>query len=101
MNLTSLGQRARTAARTLAQASTAQKNAALLALAERLIQDSAEILAANRDDLEASRAAGLSPDLIDRLLLDPTRLEAISADLRTVVELPRPVCEAVDPKTLP
>jgi len=73
----------------------------LLALADQLTQDSAEILAANREDIESGRSTGLSPAMLDRLMLDPTRLEAIAADLRNVVELPDPVGEAFEQSTLP
>ncbi len=101
MNVTELGQKARRAARSLGRATTAQKNAALLALADRLLLDQADILAANLRDLELARAAQMSASLQDRLLLNPSRLSGMAADLRQVAELPDPVGERFDETRLP
>ncbi|MFZ6030455.1 MAG: glutamate-5-semialdehyde dehydrogenase [Chloroflexota bacterium] len=101
MNMFELGQRARTASRRLAQATTEQKNAALLALAERLAQEQAAVLAENALDVEAAKAAGLAASLVDRLLLTPARLAGMAADLRKVAELPDPVGETFDETVLP
>ncbi|HZW04525.1 MAG TPA: glutamate-5-semialdehyde dehydrogenase, partial [Anaerolineaceae bacterium] len=96
-----LCQRAKAASRALAQLSTAEKNAALLRVADRLLAERSEILAANAEDVAAARAAGLSPAMLDRLSLDGPRLAAIVADLRRVAELPDPVGEVFDAATLP
>ena len=101
IDLNQLGQNARSAARLLAIAPTEQKNAALHAIASRLSQESAAVLDANRDDVASGQANGLSAALIDRLLLNPARLEAIAADLRRVAELPDPVGETFEQRTLP
>ena len=101
ISLTQIGQNARVASRLLATASTEQKNLALLAIANRLTQESAAILDANRDDIAAGQTDGLSPALIDRLLLNPARLEAIAADLHRVAELPDPVGESFERRILP
>jgi len=71
----SLGQRAKAASRILATASTEQKNAALLAMADAVLAASDTILAANRDDLAAATQNDLSAAMIDRLRLDPARLK--------------------------
>ena len=68
---------AKRAARALATMSSAEKNTALLRVAEQLDERAAEILDANARDLEAGRANGLSDALMDRLALNPTRLAAI------------------------
>lgn len=91
---TSLQQKAaaaKSATHRLATASTQQKNAALEALAEGLSAAAPEVLAANDADLQAARADGLAPALIDRLRLDPQRLRAIVEGVREVVRLPDPV----------
>ena len=98
--LIEMGKRARAASRQLARATTAQKNAALVCLAERLTGASAEILEANQRDLAAGAAASLSAAMLDRLALNPARLEGMSADLLTVAELPDPVGQAFDATVL-
>jgi glutamate-5-semialdehyde dehydrogenase len=101
MSMIEMGRRAKAAARQLARAATAQKDAALAALADRLTTDRAEILAANASDVAAARAHGLSPATIDRLLLDEARLAGIAADQRRVAALPEPVGEVFESATLP
>ena len=101
MSLDEMGQRARMAARQLARATTDQKNAALVALADRLGADHASILSANAQDVAAARANGLSPALIDRLTLNESRLNGMASDLRNVATLPDPVGEIFEATTLP
>ncbi|NTU63943.1 MAG: gamma-glutamyl-phosphate reductase, partial [Chloroflexi bacterium] len=101
MTLTEMGQRAKTAARQLARATTDQKNAALVALADRLWAARADVLAANAIDVEAAKVNGLTEALIDRLLLNEKRLEGIAADQRNVATLPDPVGEVFEASTLP
>lgn len=85
--------RARRAARVLASADTASKNAVLDALARDLESDSARgrVLEANAADLAAARAAGSSEAMLDRLALTPARLDALVASLREVASLEDPV----------
>ena len=99
--LEEMGQRARTAARMLARSSTAQRDAALVAMADELIADKAAILSANDADMRMGREAGLSAALLDRLLLNTARLEAIADDVRTVAALPDPLHETFDHGVLP
>jgi len=99
--LTMLGQRAKAAARQLATVSTADKNAALRAIAAQLRADMDTILAANEQDVADAHTNGLSDALIDRLRLTPARLEAIATDVEHVVELHDPVGERFDERTLP
>ena len=96
-----LGRQARAASRVLAAASTAAKNAALLAMAAEIRARRAELLAANAQDLDAARAAGLEPALIDRLTLDEKGVEAMAAGLEQVAALPDPVGEMTDIKRRP
>jgi len=101
INLNQIGAKAKAAARLLALAPTEQKNQALRRMAEALVQASAVILEANRQDQEAAQRAGISPSLLDRLTLNPSRLESIAADLLHVAELPDPVGEVFDARVLP
>lgn len=99
--LIDMGQKAKRAARTLARLTTDRKNATLHCLAHALIADQQAILAANAKDVEAGQANGLSPSLIDRLLLNESRLAAIADSLRQVASLPDPVGEIFDEGRLP
>ncbi|MGC4046312.1 MAG: glutamate-5-semialdehyde dehydrogenase [Armatimonas sp.] len=98
--LEALGKRAKNASRALARLTTEEKNTLLLALADALEAAAPEILAANEADLEVARAAGTSAALLDRLSLAGGRLASIAADVRAVAELPDPVGEIFDEKTL-
>ena len=95
-----LCQKAKTAARSLARAAAVDKNAALQQTAGRVWTERDDILAANRADLAAAADAGTSPALLDRLMLDESRLAGIVADLRRVIELPDPVGEIFEEQVL-
>ena len=87
---------ARRAARTLATLDTAVKDAALEAIAAALEANTAEIIDANREDVDAGRDAGLSDALVDRLTLDERRIAAMAAGARDIAALPDPVGEVLD-----
>src|SRR5688572_8943353 len=91
---------ARTAARRLALLSRADKDAALRALADGLVQATDRIVAANEEDLERGRTSGMPQGLLDRLALDPERVAAVAQALRDVAALPDPVGEVVRGSTL-
>jgi glutamate-5-semialdehyde dehydrogenase len=80
----SLGQQAREAARALAQASTKAKNAALLAAAGELRQQTPAIMEANERDMAAARAAKRQGSFLDRLALDPKRIEGVARGLEDI-----------------
>ncbi len=82
---------AQQAARGLAVAGTAVKNAALQAMAQALLEHEAEILAANQRDMAAAQAKGLKSSFLDRLQLTPRRLAEMAEGLRQVAALPDPV----------
>ncbi len=86
---------ARQAARMLAKVRTNQKNDALRQSAQKLRKDSAEILAANRQDVEAAKQVGLTAAMIDRLSLDPSRIESMASGLDVIASLPDPVGETI------
>lgn len=89
------GQRARLAARSLAQLTAAQKNAALLAMADEIMTRSDAILAENEKDIAQARSNGLSSAMIDRLQLNRPRLEEMAHGVRAVAALPDPVGEVI------
>jgi glutamate-5-semialdehyde dehydrogenase len=93
--------RARVAARELATLSTETKNRALHAAADALLARTHEILAANGEDLDAARAAGTPDAMLDRLALNPQRVDAIASGLRQVAGLPDPIGEVLRGRTLP
>ncbi|MBX7431455.1 glutamate-5-semialdehyde dehydrogenase [Mycobacterium sp. Y57] len=93
--------RARTAARGLATLSTEAKNHALRTAADHVLMHTRTILEANHADLEAARAAGTAEAMLDRLALDPARIEGIADGLRQVAGLPDPVGEVLRGRTLP
>jgi glutamate-5-semialdehyde dehydrogenase len=94
--LTELGQRARNAARHLALSSSAEKDAALHAAAELLVQRADEVLEANRLDIVTAEDAGTNATLIDRLRLTRSRIDSMAGGLRQVASLADPVGEIID-----
>ncbi len=86
-----IGKRARAAARGLALAPTAAKDAALRAMAAEIRKATAEIIAENDKDVTEGRAKGLSGSFVDRLILNPARIEAMAQGLEDIAALPDPV----------
>ncbi len=93
--------RARSAARELGTLTTAVKDRALHAAADALLAAADVILAANAEDLDAARAAGTPDAMLDRLALNPQRVDGIAAGLRQVAGLPDPIGEVLRGRTLP
>ncbi len=96
MPMLTLAQQAKNASVKLAQFGNVQKNQALLTIAEQLEQRSAEILAANAKDIEFAKNQGISTAIIDRLLLNESRLQGIANDVRNVAKLADPVGQVID-----
>merc|ERR1711916_125343 len=94
--MTGLGQNARAAARVMASATTGVKNNALLAIAEALKSNQAQLLEANQLDLEAGRDSGLDAALLDRLELNESRIAGMIEGLQQVAALPDPCGEITD-----
>ena len=88
-----LGERARGAARLLARAETAAKNAALIATAAEIERRCDALLDANRKDLEAGTAQGLDAAFLDRLELNPARVRLMAEGLRQIAQLTDPIGE--------
>ncbi|MDT7537039.1 MAG: glutamate-5-semialdehyde dehydrogenase [Actinomycetota bacterium] len=96
-----VAERARAAAAVLAPLPRKTKDAALHAMADALEEHTAEILAANAEDVAAGRESGTTEALLDRLALDDKRVAAMADGLRHVATLPDPVGEVVRGSTLP
>ena len=86
-----VGRRARAAARHMARAETAAKNAALLAMAAMIEERAERLTAANKADLKAARAQGLDDAMLDRLTLNGKGVAAMAEGLRQIAALPDPV----------
>ncbi|RWC29170.1 glutamate-5-semialdehyde dehydrogenase [Mesorhizobium sp.] len=90
-----IGRRARAAARPLAIATTAAKNAALLAMAEAIVSRQQDILDANAIDVSNGQESGLSASFMDRLKLDPARIRAMADGIREIAALRDPVGDVI------
>jgi len=101
MSVADVCRSARRASRALAQADTAVKDAALHAIAAALRANADEILAANERDVAAGRENDIGEALLDRLRLDPGRLEEIAAAAERIAALGDPVGEVIDGHRLP
>lgn len=98
--LNKMGQQAQQASYELATASTSQKNELLTLLAQGLKEKQSTILAANSIDILAAQQAGLDESLIDRLLLNEERLNAMADDVLRLCQLDDPVGEETESKVL-
>ena len=89
--LIELGEKAKKASRYLAQASSKEKNAALQLMSEALLENASTILAANQQDLAAANENNIAETLVDRLILNDERLQAMADGLMQIAELPDPI----------
>ncbi|MFD1984185.1 glutamate-5-semialdehyde dehydrogenase [Mesorhizobium newzealandense] len=90
-----IGRRARAAARPLAIATTAAKNAALVAMAEAIVAREQDILDANAIDVSNGQESGLSASFMDRLKLNPARIRAMADGIKEIAELRDPVGDVI------
>ncbi|MBA5607217.1 glutamate-5-semialdehyde dehydrogenase [Duganella sp. FT3S] len=88
-----VGQQARAASRAMAKADSATRNRALLLIAEAIEREAPALRAANQLDLDAARAAGLAPAMVDRLTLSEAAIATMVEGLRQIVALPDPIGE--------
>jgi glutamate-5-semialdehyde dehydrogenase len=88
-----LGKQAKVAARLLAPLSSVEKNRALLLMADRLEAQSTFLIDENKKDLDFATNGGVSSAVLDRIALNPSRIQAMAKGLREVVALPDPVRE--------
>ncbi len=96
-----VGQRARRASRAMAKADTSAKNHALLLIAAAILRDADTLRAANQKDLEAARANGLEPAMIDRLTLSDKAIATMAEGLEQIAKLPDPIGSISNMKFLP
>ncbi len=96
-----VGQRARRASRAMAKADTAAKNKALSLIAAAIHRDADLLRAANQKDLDAARANGLAPALLDRLTLSDKAIATMAEGLEQIVALPDPIGEISNMKYRP
>ena len=101
IDLQAMGRAARAAGRVLAQLTTAEKNAALQAIADEIEASVDEVLAQNALDIEDGRAKGLSDAMLDRLLLTEARTLKLASATRKVAGLKDPVGEEIEGRVLP
>jgi glutamate-5-semialdehyde dehydrogenase len=101
INLEAMGKAARAAGRKLATLTTAQKNQALLAIADELEAQAQTVIAQNALDLADGQAADLTSSLLDRMLLNEGRIANLAADVRKVADLPDPVGAEIEGRVLP
>ncbi|KXO73200.1 glutamate-5-semialdehyde dehydrogenase [Brucella anthropi] len=90
-----VGRKARAAAAPLSIATTEQKNKALIAAADAMLEARGDILAANRLDLVNAEKSGMAASFVDRLTLDDGRISAIADGIRAIAALPDPVGEVI------
>jgi len=95
------GKAAKAASRRMAYLATGVKNEALDNIAHDLLSKQDEILAANKLDYQEAETSGMSAAMLDRLLLNSERLDAIAQGVLAVAALPDPVGEVFDMRTLP
>lgn len=101
MNLHEMGKQARWAGRKLASVASEQRTEALSILSEKLLAHAEEILEGNGQDVQRAQELGLSEAMLDRLLLNPARLQGMSEDLQRVAHLPDPLEEIFEERVLP
>ena len=89
--ISGIAENSRKASRTLASASSSQKNDFLLRFAELLVKETDNLLSENAKDVSDAEEKGLSAALVDRLRLNPSRINALADGLREIAELPDPV----------
>jgi glutamate-5-semialdehyde dehydrogenase len=96
-----LGRAARQASTRMARASTRDKDAALLALAQGLRAQSAELMQANARDIEAALAAGLAASMVDRLRLSDKVIDTVAQGCEQLAAMPDPIGEITGVKRRP
>jgi len=99
--MTELARRARLASRRLTSLSAGEKKYCLLAMADAIEANLQFIQQENAKDMDSAATAGLSKALLDRLLLDETRIGGMVTGLREISELPDPVGRVIEERTRP
>lgn len=98
--LNTLGEQAKAASYAMASLTASQKRDLLRAIAAKLTDKRAQIVAANQQDVAKARENGLNDAMIDRLLLDESRLSGVIADIENVVALADPIGSELESQLL-
>jgi glutamate-5-semialdehyde dehydrogenase len=96
-----VGKQARVASRAMARADSAQRNRALMLIADAIEREADALRAANQQDLDAAKANGLAPAMLDRLALSDSAIKTMVEGLRQIVALPDPIGEISNMKFRP
>ena len=100
MNLKSIGEQAKQSSNGLAVLTSQQKNKALDRVYHALLKNTDKILIANQKDMENGRRKGLNEGLLDRLMLNQERIQAMADSIRDIIQLEDPIGEVLDSYTL-
>ena len=99
--LESIGERARSASRKLAKASSAVREKALIGIADSLEKNIGKITAENQKDIKNGRDIGLNDSVLGRLTLSPEKIKAIAKDVQTIAKIPDPLSGTFDETIVP
>lgn len=94
------GKAAKQASYRLSIATTEDKNEALQRISDQMVKDQDDIIAANKKDLQAGEEAGLDPSVLDRIMLDEERIQAMAHGINLLIDLHDPVGEVLEESTL-
>lgn len=94
------GKAAKIASYQIVEATTKEKNAALLLIAEQLIKDQVIIIDANKKDVNSGRENGLDKSMLDRVMLNEERIETMANGIKSLVDLHDPIGELLEESTL-
>ena len=100
MSFTETCAQARKASRALAIATTDEKNAALEAVATALVGSAARIASENEADVAAARTRGTKDALVDRLMLDASRVAGVAKSVREIAAAPDPIGQLIEERTV-
>ena len=90
------GKRAKAASKSIMLRTSDEKNEALLMIADALLQNTAEIIAANKKDVITAREKGMKESLVDRLMLNEERIKSLAASVREITLLDDPIGEVCE-----
>lgn len=101
MDLITIGERAKKASKELSKLSTLEKNELLRKMGDNLVVRMSEIIESNMIDIENAEKSGLNEGMIDRLMLDESRIMSMKEGIDKIISLEDPVGEISEMKTMP
>ena len=99
-NLIRMAEESKAAFRTLSNSSNEARSIVLEHLSDSLVNNNHTILEANKEDYSTAKANGMSDAMLDRLLLDSSRLQAIAKDLKNISKLDDPIGETIETRLM-